>query len=77
MAQKEKTSNRGIQLIEFSMNYGSCGNDMVALFDIRDLSEQEAMDIIKQYPIGYDHRIVFMAKKQFETVFRSLQEKEE
>lgn len=76
MEQKEKTSNENIRRFDFSLDYGSCDSDMVALFDNRDLSEQEAQNIIHQYPMGYDHRVVFMTKKQFETVFRSLQKEE-
>lgn len=70
MKQKE---NKNIRRFDFSLDYGSRASDMVALFDSRDLSEQEAQNMIRQYPMGYDPRIVFMTKKQFETVFRSLQ----
>lgn len=42
----------------------------VALFDDRDLTEDEALKLIREE--AYDNRLVVMAQAQFETVFRSL-----
>lgn len=48
---------------------------MTALFDERDLTSDEAPTIIREGV--YDSRIITMTKNQFETVFRSLLNKEE
>lgn len=48
---------------------------MTALFDERDLTSDEAPAIIREGV--YDSRIITMTKNQFETVFRSLLNKEE
>lgn len=48
---------------------------MTALFDERDLTSDEAPAIIREGV--YDSRISTMTKNQFETVFRSLLNKEE
>lgn len=42
----------------------------VALFDDRDLAEDEALKLIRTE--AYDKRLVVMTQAQFETVFRSL-----
>lgn len=42
----------------------------VALFDDRDLTEDEALKVIREE--AYDNRLVVMDQAQFETVFRSL-----
>lgn len=70
-------STENIMMVEFSENYAGCGTSMVALFDKRDIMEEEVYRIIRAYPIGYDRRIVFMTKDQFKTVFRSIQKNEE
>lgn len=41
----------------------------VALFDSRDLTEDEALKLIRAE--AYDKRLVVMTQAQFETVFRS------
>jgi hypothetical protein len=41
----------------------------VALFDDRDLTEDEALKLIRAE--AYDKRLVVMTQAQFETVFRS------
>ena len=41
----------------------------VALFDSRDLTEDEALKLIRAE--AYDKRLVDMTQAQFETVFRS------
>lgn len=48
---------------------------MTALFDERDLTSDEASAIIHNGV--YDSRIITMTRNQFETVFRSLLNKEE
>lgn len=63
-----------IMMIEFNMTYGDSNMKMVALFDKRDITEEEANKAISMYPIGYDKRIAFMTNEQYETVFRSVKE---
>ena len=48
---------------------------MTALFDDRDLTTDEVPAIIREGV--YDSRIITMTRNQFETVFRSLLNKEE
>ena len=48
---------------------------MTALFDERDLTTDEVPAIIREGV--YDSRIITMTRNQFETVFRSLLNKEE
>ena len=48
---------------------------MTALFDERDLTSDEASAIV--HNDVYDSRIITMTRNQFETVFRSLLNKEE
>ena len=48
---------------------------MTALFDERDLTSDEVPAIIREGV--YDSRIITMTRNQFETVFRSLLNKEE
>ena len=48
---------------------------MTALFDDRDLTTGEVPAIIREGV--YDSRIITMTRNQFETVFRSLLNKEE
>ena len=48
---------------------------MTALFDARDLTTDEVPAIIREGV--YDSRIITMTRNQFETVFRSLLNKEE
>lgn len=42
----------------------------VALFDDRDLTEDEALKLIREE--AYDNKMAVMTQAQFETVFRSL-----
>lgn len=58
--------------IDFEYNIGPYKENMVALFDSRDLTQEEANNEIKLYPQGYNKKIIFMSLQQFETVFRSL-----
>ena len=67
-------SNSKIMRIDFTHNIGPYKQSMVALFDFRDLTEEEAKKRIKAYPQEHDDQIIFISLQQFETVFRSLQE---
>lgn len=59
-----------VACITYQLCYTSCKQDMVALFDERDLSEKEALRIIRAD--AYDKRLITMSQTQYETVFRSL-----
>lgn len=51
--------------------------NMVAIYDNRDMTEAEAQNIIKSYPmVEPDKPIAIMKRDTFETVFRSLNRKE-
>lgn len=64
-----------VMMIEFVQHIGPYQEEMVALFDERDISEDEVRFAIQEYPVGYDARIVIIFRQQYETVFRSLQSK--
>lgn len=59
-----------VACITYQLCYPNCKQDMVALFDERDLSEKEALRIIRAD--AYDKRLITMSQTQYETVFRSL-----
>lgn len=63
-----------VACITYQLRYPSCKQDMVALFDERDLSEKEALRIIRAD--AYDKRLITMSQTQYETVFRSLKGEE-
>lgn len=63
-----------VKMIEFTKDYGVAKCQQVALFDGRDLSEEEANKLIRSEE--YSDEMVVMEKKQFETIFRSLKEKD-
>lgn len=55
-----------IKLIQFEYD----GIPTVAIFDITSISEADVKAFIfNQYPIGYDPRILFTSKSQWDTVF--------
>lgn len=66
----EKAEDHFISMIAFKQDYGSFSLDQVALFDHRDLSEEETLDLIRSETP--DDRIVVMSEEQYETIFRSL-----
>lgn len=60
-----------MQRIEYTVAYGDIKQEMVVLFDGRDFSsEDEVMSLVKSGE--HSPKLVTMAKSQFETVFRSL-----
>lgn len=63
--------------IDFEYNIGPYKENVVALFDSRDLTQEEANNEVKLYPQGYNKKIAFMSLQQFETVFRSLLQNQE
>lgn len=63
-----------IMCITYQECYPGCKQDMVALFDERDLSKDEALRIIRAD--AYDKRLITMSQTQYETVFRSLKGEE-
>ena len=55
-----------IYLIEFDYH----GVTTVAIFNIISISEEDVREfILNQYPMGYDPRIVFMSRFQWDTIF--------
>ena len=61
-----------LNYIEFEYFVGSFQKQVCGLYDARDLSEEEVLKLIQQYPDISDSRLVFMSKEQFTTVFRSV-----
>lgn len=64
-----------VMMIPFVDHYGDLEVDQVALFDRRDLTEEEAKKMIHSGQVEYTNKMVVMSKKQYETVFRSLKDK--
>lgn len=64
-----------VMMIPFVDYYGDLEVDRVALFDGRDLTEEEAQKMIHSGQVEYTNKMVVMSKKQYETVFRCLKDK--
>lgn len=61
-----------VKMIEYTEKYDfCCDQDNVALFDDRDISAESVNRLIN-CGVDYDPYVVFMTKKQYENVFRSL-----
>ena len=55
-----------ICLIEFDYH----GVPTVAIFNVTSISEEDVREfIVNQYPIGYDPRIIFISRSQWDTIF--------
>ena len=65
-------TNHHVKMIEYTEKYDFWAEqDNVALFDDRDISEEEVNKLIREGDEYYPH-VVFMTKKQYDDVFRSL-----
>lgn len=65
-------TNHHVKMIEYTEKYDFWAEqDNVALFDDRDISEEEVNKLIRGGDEYYPH-VVFMTKKQYNNVFRSL-----
>lgn len=63
-----------IAMLSFTRQYyPGLTSEMVALFDDRDLTEEEARRLISADE--YSSNLIVMTKTQYETVFRSLMER--
>ena len=61
-----------VKMIEYTEKWDMWSEqDNVALFDDRDISEEEVNKLIREGD-EYHPYVVFMTKKQYENVFRSL-----
>lgn len=69
---KSVRGNTTIMRVDFDAVIGAYTKKMVAIYDSISITRDEVDKEIVAYPIGYDKRVVFMPKEQFETVFRSL-----
>lgn len=69
---KSVRGNTTIMRVDFDAVIGAYTKKMVAIYDSLSITRNEVDTEIAAYPIGYDKRVVFMSKEQFETVFRSL-----
>lgn len=63
-------NNHKVTMIEYKNQIGLIQEDMVALFDKRDYSEEQIKKIIKLYD-SYKG-VIMISKRTYETVFRSL-----
>lgn len=61
-----------VKMIEYTEKFDMwCEQDNVALFDDRDISEEEVNKLIREGD-EYHPRVVFITKTQYDNVFRSL-----
>lgn len=65
---KKERANKKVAF--FRVNYGSIGRDMVAVYDKRDISDIEALSLIKADE--YSPKIIVITKAQFDNVFRDI-----
>lgn len=59
-----------VALIEYRREFGLLHEDMVALFDERDFTEEQVSKIIRLYDTY--RGVIMIDKKTYEMVFRSL-----
>lgn len=65
-------TNHHVKMIEYTEKYDFWdAQDKVALFDGRDISEEEVNKLIRE-GVEYHPRVVFITKTQYGNVFRSL-----
>lgn len=65
-------TNHHVKMIEYVEKYDFwCDQDKVALFDDRDISEEEVNKLIRAGDEYHPH-VVFITKTQYDNVFRSL-----
>lgn len=57
---------------EFKMTLGGISEDLVLMYDLRDISQDEALELVKNDPNVSDSRIVLMYRDQFYKVMRSI-----
>lgn len=67
--------NHHVRIIEYEVRYPgklfTVSEDKVALFDERDISEEEINKLIRKEDDEHPF-VVFMTKAQYENIFRSL-----
>lgn len=52
------------------LEFDDYGVTTVAIFNTTSISEEDVREfILNQYPIGYDPRIIFTSRSQWDTVF--------
>ena len=65
--QAEPTNKK---IVFFSVNFGHAARDMVAVYDKRDISDVEALGLIKAEE--YSPKVVVITKAQFDNIFRDI-----
>lgn len=65
--QAEPTNKK---IVFFSVNFGRTVRDMVAVYDKRDISDVEALSLIKAEE--YSPKVIVITKEQFDNVFRDI-----
>lgn len=63
-----------LRVVEFSKRCGFRMKKYIALFDARDISEDEIHQLIEEKKVCKDHRVVVIPQEVFCSVFRSLTE---
>ena len=63
-----------VKMIEYRRKFGLLHEDMVALFDERDFTEEQVNKIIRLYDVY--RGVIMIDKVTYEKVFRSLIEKQ-
>lgn len=66
----QQTEPANKKIVFFSVNFGHTVRDMVAVYDKRDISDVEALGLIKAEE--YSPKIIVITKEQFDNVFRDI-----
>ncbi len=61
-----------IKLIEFYEMHGPIKVDKIALFDDRDFTEEEVLDIVKNDIYEWYSKLIVINKRNYDIVLRSL-----
>lgn len=67
---KQPTEPANKKIVFFSVNFGRTVHDMVAVYDKRDISDVEALSLIKAEE--YSPKVIVITKAQFDNVFRDI-----
>lgn len=67
--------NHHVKMIELTIDYGAWSDDRIALFDDRDITPEEIVELIK-LNIEYSDYFVLLTRQQYKNIFRSLKGEE-
>jgi hypothetical protein len=62
-------NKENIMQIEFTSRIGGCEVQKIALFNKNNVSENEAIKVIRTEGIYYNPKVIIIYKEQFENVF--------